>query len=1073
MLRFLNIIKLTVLAAFLTTVGSARAESVLNFPRLDNTPSTLTGVAVINPNDGAAAVTFTAYRTDGSLFSGAGVVNPAVRMIPGNRQLALLMTDIFGTGLAPELYGWVQATSPSPGLTGFYLFLDDATTFLDGADLPPLGRKIVFNQVRVGGGYSTELNIFNPADQRTRIDAILFDGEGIVEIDPIDFDFRIPARGVVRLDVATLFDVSEVQPGASILVVSDTNIGGFQLVRSGAGDILGLNAPDFGQQLNEIFFPQLAVLGPLRMEIGVVNYAPVSATLFITAYRPDGAPYGPGTVAQNRVVRNLGPGLALREDVASMFGFQGDEALEGWIQVESTERGVNGYVTYGFPSVGSVAAVAAPARALKRAVFPHIATTRGFFTGVAALNPSALAANVRIVALASDGVRLGSFDTVLGPGQRMSRLITDLIDESLGQAGGVIWVSSDRPLYLTALFGTLSGTVLANIPPQPVPDSYRPDAGIPEAGVEPTLAVVGLGRNADFDAPALEQPAWSLLGRGGSMSNLGMIDANGLYQSEAEAPALPVTVTARQGDRVAAATLDVVSAEDFQGGLAGVSALAYSSFNRRLYAVRGLAGGGGELLVVGNGSTQPLRAFPGEDIAALVPFRDFSGRELLLLGSRSSGNVIRYDPVDDATRNLVGGFEGITGMAFSPVTGNLVVADEAGLTEISFPLLESDFVSGLDVNGSLPRFLLVNSNIGGLAIDGCDGSIYYSHTVSGEIRRFDPATGAIEVVASGLQAPGAVLGVHRRSSSCGGSFHVLAAETDAGRISLAAGQDGSVAPWLETTAPRAMAFLESGNDFDGSEAVLVVEGAVAAAGAEPQPRVRRIPLPGLYQERSVNPLDAAPTGIVSDPVNDLFQPREVLLDMVEVAAFDDGSNLEVTVTFADPAAPARGLIDLDTDANPLTGFGAGADFNSPYATGLGVDLSIDLCEADETTGQCLYDPSPGTAGAFALQNGVPTAVATVPVVFGERSVTATIPRGLLGGEGPWRLSAVFGPAQGPSDAAPNGGFLLTERVSATAAAGLKAAVRWRAQGEGTSQRRDAKGSPAGTPPARGWVRIPR
>ena len=83
-------------------------------------------------------------------------------------------------------------------------------------------------------------------------------------------------------------------------------------------------------------------------------------------------------------------------------------------------------------------------------------------------------ANIRITAVDDRGEVLGQFEGVLQSGERMSRLVTELIPGVGNQNGGFILVRSDVPLHLTSLFGTKDGRVLANIAPQPVPREFEP-----------------------------------------------------------------------------------------------------------------------------------------------------------------------------------------------------------------------------------------------------------------------------------------------------------------------------------------------------------------------------------------------------------------------------------------------------------------------------------------------------------------------------------------------------------------------------------------------------------------------
>ena len=210
----------------------------------------------------------------------------------------------------------------------------------------------------------------------------------------------------------------------------------------------------------------------------MVNYTSVPSTITIFAFKPDGTLYGSDNLRENPIVRTLNGNSGMREDVETLFGFSGTETLDGWITVQADTTSLNGYVTYGMPVTGSLAAVSSgPPRT--RALCSHIGTSQGYFTGLALLNPRGTVAKVRVLALRADGTLLGYFDTVLQSGQRISKLINEMIPQSENQAGGFIWIKSDVPISATSLFGSVG--VLANIPLQPAPQSYNPDAKLPPA----------------------------------------------------------------------------------------------------------------------------------------------------------------------------------------------------------------------------------------------------------------------------------------------------------------------------------------------------------------------------------------------------------------------------------------------------------------------------------------------------------------------------------------------------------------------------------------------------------------
>ena len=158
-IRLLTISFLLVLSLSLAAV---QAQSTLNFPRLSFEEDALTGVAIVNPADSDAVVTFRAYGADGLPL--AGVTDPDPVTISAGQQFATLTSQLFGTVPDAETVGWFQATSPTSDLVGFFLFLNlplPASLF-DGAGVPASSDIPLFPQVRIDSDYSTELNIINP-----------------------------------------------------------------------------------------------------------------------------------------------------------------------------------------------------------------------------------------------------------------------------------------------------------------------------------------------------------------------------------------------------------------------------------------------------------------------------------------------------------------------------------------------------------------------------------------------------------------------------------------------------------------------------------------------------------------------------------------------------------------------------------------------------------------------------------------------------------------------------------------------------------------------------------------------
>ncbi|MDA2934234.1 hypothetical protein MYX82_07810 [Acidobacteria bacterium AH-259-D05] len=500
-----------------------------------------------------------------------GINNPVQVTVPANQQLAQLTSQFFGTGPIPATVAWFQATSSTDGLTGFFLFVNGTVTEFDGADLPVSTESIVFNQIRVDSGSATELNIINPGSATASLQLQLVSPDS----SPISKSLSLPPKGVLRQDAGTLFGVSQTSAGSYVKVISDVEIAGFEFVRTLGGDLLGLNAQPAGDQLTSLYFPQMAVLDPWKTELGLVNYANHPVIVTISAFTGDGVLFGTNVLQNNPVTRIMAAGGSLFEDVETMFGFLGESVQQGWLVAESTSAAINGFISYGIPGTGSVASVTSSVKGQKRALFSHIATTSGFFTGVALLNSGRLATNVRILAITPSGEVLGSYNTALQPGQRLSQLIDQLIPEAAGLDGGLIWVKSDSPVHLTSIFG--NPTVLANIPPQEAPESYAPDSGLPSVKVTPTLAILQLNQSQPFQLTGLEGTVvWNVNGVSGGGSTTGTITSGGIFEAPAAVPdPQTLTVTAQVDGQTAGASVDVLEKENLLISLAVVQSVAY------------------------------------------------------------------------------------------------------------------------------------------------------------------------------------------------------------------------------------------------------------------------------------------------------------------------------------------------------------------------------------------------------------------------------------------------------------------------------------------------------------------
>jgi hypothetical protein len=911
-------------------------------------------VVIVNPGGVDAPVAVTAYGMGGQVLS------VAQTMVPAGQRLGFLTSALF-PDLEPDVVGWFQAVSDVSSLTGFFLFLNSDPSELDGADLPLRDRDLVFNKIQIEGDLSTELNIVNPGSTSIEVKLTLIGAE-----NPVEKVLDLAALGAARLDVATFFGVNEISPGAYVILNSPADILGFEFIRRQGADLQGLNARSAEEFLNTLYFAQMAVLGPFEAELGVVNYSSQAVIVVVTAHKPDGSLYIEET-QQNPVTIGLEPGASENRDLELLFGFQGDSVLEGWLEVTANTEAINGQLTYRVVGSGAAAAVAVVPQGSKASIFAHVATTLGFFTGLAALNSAALPATVEIAVFDSEGTFLGGFTTVLNPGVRISELITDLVPEAADLAGGFIWLRSNVPLFLSALFGSVQGDVLANVPAQNVSQDFDPAQGLLEIKIRPPLAVLSPTNAQGF---AVEGGSggvdWAVNDIPGGSSQFGTISSTGVYTAPAiVVPDLPVTVSARSGNQSAAAGVDLISEQELVGDLGIVQSVAYLGGLDRLYSA--------ELSALGEPARKRRPAgfidssvfditppetrlqITGLDdtITQMIAFLARDGREYLLFCASASGTVQRLDPISGETTVVASGLNSPQAIVFDEFSENLLVAEQDQVSTISRSALEQGLSSAPaateDGASRVPASELIPSEgVGGVQVDRCNGNIYFSVPAAGEVLRFNRANGSISTLASGLNQPGQLLLLYRRGMTCPDSCHLLVAEAD--QVSLIVPATGlSIRPWLMTDGkPVALVFIPAKSSFADEDGLLIINLDADASASE----AVIVFLPDLYREGPVNPPLTATTteGETTEPGPDLA---------IAAATGQLAGNATVNVFFrpgptsagpgAGPDEIAAAVFSIDYDETRL-------GFNSSDANGDGIPDAIipSVPAAFEMT--VLFDP---------------------------------------------------------------------------------------------------------------------
>src|SRR5436190_2543610 len=374
------------LALLLCLPSVLGAQSVLQFPRVIETSDIFTGIAVGNPTAGSASVTFTAYQPDGTPLAGGLASNPVTVTIPAGGQSARLFHEIFGT---TTFNGWVQATSGTSGLTGFFLNGNSAITDLDGAGSMAPAADTILPLVSEDAVTRSEITVVNANPEAASVTLTLYAADGTTLASKT---VTIGARALIRQTAGTLFgavnfiSASHVRVKSDRPVVTHEVVADYQLPDTTLRRETGALSGQAATNSTTYVLPHFASGGGWQSLIGLVNASGVGQELTLTAYKDDGTLWPEASNPRRISLEGNG---SLRTTVESLFGFPADTLRVGWIEVRASLGFVNTYIGYGNTLSPSFAIVqGTPSSAATRfAVYAHFAEGVGYYTGLTVVNP--------------------------------------------------------------------------------------------------------------------------------------------------------------------------------------------------------------------------------------------------------------------------------------------------------------------------------------------------------------------------------------------------------------------------------------------------------------------------------------------------------------------------------------------------------------------------------------------------------------------------------------------------------------------------------------------------------------
>ena len=414
----------------------------------------LQGVAVTNPSDLEVTIHMEALGPAGESPAGTDIVNPATLTVPAQAQRAVLLEEVFGSGISTAEVATILVRSRRSRTVSLFFLGDQENTFLDGATISqdPTRNFVLPHIAHQGSSPFTTVYLFNPSTSvSVEVELSLRSDDGTTVALAMA---TLPPLGTLSQDAAVLFgvDLSEIS-GGYIQGEATENVVAFEFF--GNEQALSVLNAQIPTQLAVYRIPHLTVGGGFDTELNLINTDPTrTAQMEISVFDDEGMPLVgvPGSVEIS-----LEPGEQALISLGSLLGLSLQQLTVGSLRIDVKEvflgpfgsiPSLSGSIRFKTEDNRLSASLPLLSTQKTSALYPHVAQALGFYSGVAVLNPKAGSVEETVEVFDSSGVLVGSKSFTLAPGARRAQLLSQLVPASDGQLGGYFRVrASDIVLF--------------------------------------------------------------------------------------------------------------------------------------------------------------------------------------------------------------------------------------------------------------------------------------------------------------------------------------------------------------------------------------------------------------------------------------------------------------------------------------------------------------------------------------------------------------------------------------------------------------------------------------------------
>ncbi len=351
--------------------------------------------------------------------------------------------------------GWIEASSFGSEISAMFLNFSSRLQGLAGSSTTARASSFILHCAGLAGseGFSYSLINNNPDDALVDLT-----WRGAGEPRTVSISLRpqeVFAGGLSDTFASEPFDGC---PG-SLEVESSQPLAAYQQV-STTDRLFGQRPPSDDEASQRLYMPQFTFGEDWFTKVSLTNLRDTAAVIGFTFRAPGVTLFGATSLA-GRTTEIV--------SADQIFSADPDQLLVGSVEIE-TPGGVVGSAVLGRENQSPIAASAplfpAPSPV---AVFPQAASGvfQGvdFFTGLAIQNPNATESFAVIDVFSMDGEFRGWGWVRLGPGERLSKLLDELVPDLGTLSGGSVRIRSTQPLVTLEMFGDRQVNFLATVVP--------------------------------------------------------------------------------------------------------------------------------------------------------------------------------------------------------------------------------------------------------------------------------------------------------------------------------------------------------------------------------------------------------------------------------------------------------------------------------------------------------------------------------------------------------------------------------------------------------------------------------